>query len=397
MNESLDLLIAGGGLVGGTLALALRGSGLRVGVIEPLSDPERDRAPQGERALALSRHTVQTLKSLKLFNAIAEEAAAITRIHVSDRGHFGKVRLSAADRGVETLGHVVRARRLEAEIAAALREEPLIRRYCPARILSLASDPHSVLVSIRDDQGDRLLTAPLLVAADGGHSTVRRLLGIPQSEHDYAQTALITEVITQKDHGGTAFERFTAEGPLALLPLAPRRCSVVWTLESENAKNLLEGPKDSLHQHLQSSFGDWLGALVIDRPVTPFPLHFREARSMVEGRTVLIGNALHTLHPVAGQGFNLGLRDAVVLADHLDSRHRLGRDLGEATSLQGYARLRREDLRRVAQFTDGLVKLFSNDQTPLVIGRNLALMALDRLPGLKRRLVGRAMGYEQSL
>lgn len=395
MKTAYDLLIAGGGLVGGALALALEPLGLRIGLIEPISETDRERAPQGDRALALSRQSVQTLKSLGLLTAEEDDASAIRRIHVSDRGHFGKVHLEAADCGVDRLGQVVRARRLEKDLSDRLREQASLEVFCPARILSLASSREEVLVSLRDDQGDRVLSAPLLVAADGAQSSVRGLLGIQQDQRDYEQTALVTEVTVGQDPQGTAFERFTPDGPLALLPLGPKRCSVVWTLAKTRAEQVLLENEAQQTQTLQEAFGHWLGPLRLAQGLTAFPLRLIQAKTMVEGRVVLIGNAMHTLHPVAGQGFNLGLRDAMVLADHLATHRQLKGDLGDPAFLGRYARSREKDLKTVVRFTDGLVQLFSIDRGPLVAGRTLALMTLDRLPFIKRRLMGRAMGYGQ--
>ena len=393
MNENFDLIIVGGGLVGGSLALALRDSGLRIALLEALSDAERDASPQGDRALALSRHSVQTLRALDVFDGIQDQSTPIQKIHVSDRGHFGKVRLDAGARRVDALGHVLLARTLESAISRAISEEDSITRLAPARILSLSPGPERVLASIRMENLDQVISAPLLVGADGGQSTVRSLLGLSQTMKDYGQTAIVTEVSTQLDHAGTAFERFTQTGPLALLPVGPKRCSVVWTLEKGEAEALLQESDAEVLKKLQAAFGNWLGALKIERKPQGFPLRLLRTEPRVDLRVALIGNALHTIHPVAGQGFNLGLRDALVLAERITARRRLGEDIGEARFLEQYRLARKQDLDQVVHFTDGLIRIFSNDLPPLVVLRNLALMTLDRLPFAKRSLARRAMGY----
>ncbi len=393
MTPDFDLIIVGGGLVGGSLALALRGTPLKIAVIEAQTDAERSLAATGDRALALSRNTVQALRGLGVFDAVEHQAAPIRRIHISDRGHFGKARLDAADRGVEALGHVVVARGLEQSIAEAMGAEGAITPFQPARILSLKAGPESILVSLRSGDQDRVISARLVVAADGGNSTVRALLNIPQTVRDYQQTAVVTEVSTSKDHQGTAFERFTRSGPLALLPLGPKRCSVVWTLTAEDAAEVLREGESEFVDQLQDAFGQWLGTLTLARKPQGFPLKLIRAEHMTDDRVVLIGNAMHTIHPVAGQGFNLGLRDAAVLAERIAARYRLGEDIGDAGFLAQYAKARKSDLATVIRFTDSLIRIFSNELPPLVALRNLALLTFDRLPFAKRLLARRAMGY----
>ena len=396
MTPDFDLIIVGGGLVGGSLALALRGTPLKIAVIEAQTDAERAQAASGDRALALSRNTVQALRGLGVFEAVENQAAPIRRIHISDRGHFGKARLEAKDRGVDALGHVVVARGLEQSIAEAMAEEEAITAFQPARILSLKAGPESILVSLRSGNQDRVISARLVVAADGGNSTVRSLLSIPQTVKDYQQTAVVTEVTTSKDHQVTAFERFTRSGPLALLPLGPKRCSVVWTLNSEDVEEVLREGESEFVAQLQDAFGHWLGTLTLARKPQGFPLKLIRAEQMTDDRVILIGNAMHTIHPVAGQGFNLGLRDAAVLAERIAARHRLGEDIGDAGFLAQYAAARKSDLATVIRFTDSLIRIFSNELPPLVALRNLALLTFDRLPFAKRLLARRAMGYGSS-
>lgn len=396
MTPDFDLIIVGGGLVGGSLALALRGSPLKIAVVEAQTDADRALAASGDRALALSRNTIQALRGLGVFDAVEHQSAPIRRIHISDRGHFGKARLDAEDRGVEALGHVVIARGLEQSIADAMAREKAITLFQPARILSLKAGPDSILVSLRSGDQDRVISARLVVAADGGNSTVRSLLSIPQSVRDYQQTAVVTEVTTAKDAEGTAFERFTRSGPLALLPVGPKRCSVVWTLRSDDAEEVLRQGEAEFVAQLQDAFGLWLGALTLARKPQGFPLKLIRADQMTHDRVVLIGNAMHTIHPVAGQGFNLGLRDAAVLAERIAARHRLGEDIGDAGFLAQYAAARKNDLATVIRFTDSLIRIFSNELPPLVALRNLALLTFDRLPFAKRLLARRAMGYGTS-
>ena len=392
MSMDFDLLIIGGGLVGGSLALALQATPLRIGLVEALSDAERRASPAGDRALALSRSTAQSLAGLGLWDAVAARAMPIRHIHVSDRGHFGKTRLHAAEADVDALGHVLLARHLEDAIQSRL-DETAVSRLCPARVMGLKAGPDRVFVTLKEGEETRNISARLCVAADGGNSTVRTLLGIEQRVQEYGQTAIVAEVQTERPTRHTAYERFTVTGPLAFLPLAAHRSSVVWTLADEEAADMLQRGDAEFIASLQEAFGHWLGGLsLVSRP-QGFPLRLIQAGRMDDDRVILIGNAMHQLHPVAGQGFNLGLRDAAMLAEHLEIQTRLGADIGAADFLARYAATRRRDLERVVRFTDSLVRLFSNDGTPLALLRNLGLLTLDHLPFAKRMLCRHAMGY----
>ena len=391
-TNEFDVLIIGGGLVGGSLALALAHTPLRVGLVEAQTDEERLASSAGDRALALSRGTVQSLKALGVWEGAAAEAMAIRHIHVSDRGHFGKTRLHADDCGVDALGHVVVARILENAIQAKLRDTAVVR-LCPVRTMGVKAGPERVHATLKQDQDQIHVSARLLVAADGGNSTVRTLLGIEQQIRDYGQTAVVTEVTTTKDTLNTAYERFTPSGPLAFLPLERRKCSVVWTLGTEAAEDALRQGEGEFTTRLQEAFGYWLGRIAqASRPVG-FPLRLIRADRMTDQRVVFIGNAMHQIHPVAGQGFNLGLRDAAILAERIALQVQLQEDIGAPAFLESYALARRRDLERVVRFTDSLVRIFSNEFPPLVLGRNLALTAMDRVPMMKRFLSHQAMGY----
>jgi 2-octaprenyl-6-methoxyphenol hydroxylase len=391
-----DVLIVGGGLAGGSLALALAGVPLRVGVIEGVSEEERKASPAGARALALARGTVRILESLGIWSRIEPGATPIRTVHVSDRGHFGKTRLDAEHEEVVALGYVVRARDVEDAIVAALNSAPLdlIR---PARVIGLQAGPDSVHLSLKRAEESLALSARLVVGADGSDSTVRKLAGIPLSIRDYRQTALVFEVATAVDHGNVAYERFTASGPLAFLPLGRRRCSVVWTVEPEEAEHLGGLPVAEFTARLQEAFGHWLGPLTLASERQGFPLRLVRAGRMVAKRVVLIGNAMHQIHPVAGQGFNLGLRDAAQLAERLRVKRSFGEDIGNPHFLENYAAARRRDLRDVVAFTDSVVRIFSNPFPPLALARNIGLVLLDCLPAAKHLLARRAMGLDGRL
>lgn len=400
MQSEYDLIIAGAGLAGNCLALALKDSGLNVAIVEAGSRRELLESPLGDRALALAAGTVQLLQALQAWSGVADKATPIRQIHVSDRGHFGKTRLSAAEQDVEALGYVIAARDIEEHIAALVEkstETSGVHCFYETRVAGLMSGHEAVNVSLKQQGKSLNLSAQLLVGADGGQSTVRKLLEIPQQTTEYGQTALVTTVQSTLPHHNTAYERFTAFGPLALLPAAGKQLSVVWTRSHEQAEALMFGGEAEFLAELQACFGYRLGALKLIAPIRAFPLSLIRAESMVAGRTVIIGNAVHQLHPVAGQGFNLGIRDVAQLAEKLKERRKIHADIGAAELLNAYAKQRQRDHDKTIGFTNNVVRIFSNDSLPLAALRNTALTLLDHLPAAKNLLARHAMGLADRL
>ncbi|MEQ1738484.1 MAG: 2-octaprenyl-6-methoxyphenyl hydroxylase [Methyloglobulus sp.] len=391
-----DVIIVGGGLAGNCLALALNGSGLQVAIIEANTREQLQNSAMGDRALALAAGTIATLETLGIWQGIQMKATAITDVHVSDRGHFGKVRLSARKQNVAALGYVITARDIETHVSELV-DKTKITQVCPARLVGLMSDDNAVNVSIKHKDDSLCLSAKLLVGADGGNSSVRKLLDIAQQVTEYGQTALVTTVKTSLPHRNIAYERFTESGPLAFLPVGKNQCSVVWTRSNEDADSLMSGSEEDFLGALQQCFGYRLGQLSLTAPRRAFPVSLVRADRMQSGRAVIIGNAVHQLHPVAGQGFNLGLRDVVQLADMILKQHGQGEDIGSATFLNEYVTAREQDHRQTIAFTDTLVKLFSNDWLVLAAARNIGLAVLDHVPAAKALLSRHAMGLAQRL
>ncbi|OQK16635.1 2-octaprenyl-6-methoxyphenyl hydroxylase [Methyloprofundus sedimenti] len=390
MKQDYDVFIVGGGLAGNCLALALQNSPLKIAIAEANTPEQLHNSPAGDRALALASGSVKMLESLGIWSHAKALATPIKTIHVSDQGHFGKTRLSAEKEGVAALGYVITARDLET-VVAQLVEQAGIEQICPARVIGIASDEQHAHVSLKQLDASLSISARLVVGADGGQSTVRNLLEIDQAVTEYQQTAIVTTIKTELAHNNIAYERFTSSGPLALLPFK-QDYAVVWTRTTEEAEQLIMDSDDEFLASLQACFGYKLGQFSLTAPRRSFPLSLIRAKSLHSGRVVIIGNAVHQLHPVAGQGFNLGLRDVVQLAEMLLNEAQKGGDIGAPSLLEQYAQQRQKDHDTVANFTDSVVKLFSNQWLSLAVARNSGLALLDIIPGAKKQLARYAMG-----
>ncbi len=386
-----DVVIVGGGAIGASLARGLAGAGVTVALVEAVPS-ERDAHPSyDDRAIALSLASKQILDGLGVWQCLAPRPAPIRQVHVSDRGHFGLTRLCAAEHGLEAFGYVSDAKALGLALTRSLEAQP-VRSLCPAEVEAVSIGSDRARVTVRAHESQQVLRARLLVAADGGRSLVRRLLDIETAERAYGQCALIANVTTERDHGATAFERFTSTGPIALLPMPDDRMGLIWTVREEDSERLLALDDEAFLDALGAGFGTRLGRFLRVGRRSAYPLALIQAREQVRERLVVIGNAAHTLHPIAGQGMNLGLRDVAALAQVIVDARREGDDPGRLGRLRAYRRWRRHDHRDVTRFTDGLVWLFSNRLPGVTAARNLGLLAIDCVPGVKGRFVRRAMG-----
>lgn len=385
--ERYDVAIVGGGMVGASLAVALLPLGLRIALIEAVPHDCAAQPSFDERTTALSNGSRRIFDTIGVWSAVADAATPIRRIHVSDRGHFGFARIDAAELGLPAMGYVVPNRALGAALWARIGREPAPRVYCPATLQSVTPGPQAVALQIAAADGaESRIEAALVVAADGVHSAVRRAAGVAAETRDYGQSAIITTVLPQRFHDHVAFERFGESGPLALLPLADGRCTLVLTVRRRDAESVVAAPDGEFLAEVQDRFGMRLGRfLKVGRRIA-YPLALTQARGTSGTRCVIVGNAAQSLHPVAGMGFNLGLRDVATLAELIAERAEDGRDLGEAPLLAAYDDWRRADRRAIAGFTDALVRLFANPLSVVRGARNLGLLAFDLLPPAKRAL-----------
>ena len=387
MQTDFDILIIGGGLVGASLACALRESGLRLGLIEAVPLAASAQPSHDDRALALAYGSKRIFESMGCWRDIAPHATAIEHIHISDRGRFGITRLSAVEARLPALGYVVPHRALGAALLKTMQASKNIDWLCPAEMQDIRLVPESASVTIRHNDLNKTITARLVIAADGAHSAVRAALGIEAERTEYRQSAIVTTVTTSEAHGNTAYERFTDTGPLALLPLHKNECAVVWSAKDSEVQTILGWSDAEFLEQLQDRFGDRLGAFTRLGKRAAWPLALTRVPEQVRERLALIGNAAHTVHPVAGQGFNLGLRDVASIAEILTDAGRAGEDIGSLAVLRRYADWRSRDNQITAGFTNGLIRIFSNNAFPLTFLRNAGLLAVDLMPGVKRGFV----------
>ncbi len=396
--QEYDVLVVGGGMVGASLACALAGLKMRVGVIEAVAFQSDAQPSYDDRVIALSCGSSRILCAMGLWSALQREGVTrIEHIHISDRGRFGAARLDRDAEGVEALGYVVESRVFGKIFGSVLAKAEGVELLCPARLKSCDVSARRVRVLVEHDGKVRDLRARVLVAADGGQSVVREQQRIKLWRAGYGQTAIIANVTPEKDHANVAYERFTDTGPLALLPMTERRCSLVWTARDSEVPDLLALNDAAFLSRLQARFGNRLGRFQTTGRRVAYPLSLMHVRERVRPRLVIIGNAAHLLHPVAGQGFNLGLRDVAVLAETLSDAWREGQDPGDMAVLKKYSDARRADYLRTTSFTDGLVRTFSNTIFPLTVIRDAGLVALDVLPSLKHLLARQAMGLSGRL
>jgi 2-octaprenyl-6-methoxyphenol hydroxylase len=344
-----------------------------------------------DRTSALGNGTRRVFETLGVWQHLGAHAGAVREIRVSDAGRIGGARLCAAEQGLEALGFVVSNRHLGAALWTQLAACPQLQVRCPARVRAVRLEPEGVQLSVAADNAsaEELMAARLVVAADGAHSLVRTAAGIAAAVEDYRQVAVVVHLATDRPATGIAYERFTATGPLAVLPLVDGRYTVVWTLSPERATQMLALDERAFIAELQRSFGWRIGRVLHAGARSAYPLRLSRAESLVGQRAVLVGNAAQALHPVAGQGFNLGLRDAALLAEMLATAP----DPGASAVLESFEQRRAADRRGMIGFTDGLVKLFASDNPAAAVARNLGLLLFDLAPGAKRALSRLSWGF----
>jgi 2-octaprenyl-6-methoxyphenol hydroxylase len=385
--QPFDIAIVGGGMVGASLAVALAPLGLKVALIEAFAHDSAAQPSFDERTTALSNGSCRILETLRVWSGVEGQATPIRKIHVSDQGRFGFARIDAAEQGLAALGYVVPNRALGSALWSRLQASAGIHIYCPAEVSRITAGEGAVTLEIAGSSGTATIDTHLVVAADGVQSAVRGAFGIDAEIRDYEQTAVITTVLPQRFHDHVAYERFTGSGPLALLPLEGGRCTLVLTLSRATADSAMAWSDGEFLAEVQRRFGFRLGRFLKVGRRVPYPLSLTHAARTSAERCVIIGNAAQGLHPVAGMGFNLGLRDVASLAELIaEGRHESRFDAGASSLLAEYDAWRAADRRGVIAFTDGLVRMFANPLGVVQRLRNVGLLAFDLFPPAKAAL-----------
>ncbi len=394
--KTFDVVISGGGLSGALMAQSLatlvnaQGEKLNIAIIEATAIKENISLTFDDRVLALAHASADYLSSLGVWQTLAPSATPIIDIHISDRGYYGKARISAQDHQVNALGYVIEMALIGQSLVSAVNQHDNVTWFCPDKITDI--NWHKAHVELTLESGQQL-SSSLLIGCDGGQSYCRQKANIENRFHDYQQAAIIANVTTAKSHNQKAFERFTDSGPLAMLPLSNNRCSLVWTLKPEQADEMIQLDDQAFAGELTQAFGQWLGPITGVGKRSSYPLVLVKAQEQVFHRMALVGNASHTIHPIAGQGFNLGLRDVQSLAQLIKTAFLENQDIGHFGLLNHYANDRNVDQNQVITLTDSLVSLFSNQYCPLVAGRNVGLKLMNYISILQNSFVEKTMGY----
>ncbi len=388
----MNVIIVGGGMTGATLALAIaslsRGQ-LQVSLIEA-AEPSQAHPGFDARAIALAYGTCQRLDQIGIWSTLQHCVTPITHVHVSDRGHSGFVNLRAENYAIPALGNVIELHDAGNHLFDLLKQSPNIKLYCPVKVSSVERLESAVVVTL--DNGEKL-TGELLVAADGSHSAIAQACNIDYQRYTYGQTAIIANVLTSEHPQGRAFERFTQHGPLALLPMSEGRSSLVWCHPQEKQSEIKNWSQNEFLQHLQTAFGWRLGKMLETGCWHSYPLALSMASRQVSHRLALVGNASQTLHPIAGQGFNLGMRDVMTLAQTLSAAANAGQDIGAYQVLAQYQQQRQADRETTIGITDELVRLFANDDLPLKMGRHLGLITMEIFPPMRDCFARQTLGW----
>ena len=393
--QAYDVAIIGGGLVGASLACALSPLGLKTVLVEKIMPRAPAQPSYDDRTLALSASTCKILQGLGIWPVVEHDATPIREIQVRELARPGRVIMDPAELGLENFGHVLEARVFGAAMADTLPRLENVDMLCPASVTALEAGDDHCRVETRGDEGTVTIQAKLVVGADGAESFVRESLGIETERHDYGQTAVICNVTPEQEHRGRAFELFTPDGPMAVMPHVAGRCGLIWCVPTDGAEAAMALPEHEFMRRANARFGRRLGRFLKMGKRSSYPLKLVRAHEDVRPRAIILGNAAHAIHPVGAQGFNLGLRDAATLAEVLADELRTDpeADPGATALLRRYSRWRKPDQEGTIAYSDGLARIYSNPTRTVSIGRVAGLMAHAFLPSLRKQMAVKSMGF----
>lgn len=380
-----DMIIVGGGLVGASLAIALQSTHLSIALIDARQETKLD-----PRLFALSASSCQFLKNLELWDQLTPFATPIHQVHVSRQGHFGSLRLNPADVGLKALGHVIPAQHIETILLSKLKQLTHVTLYQGATLTQLLVNDSTISLTIEDQQTHNL-HAPMVIGADGTHSTVRSLLNIPTRIFNYQQSALVTRTCLQRSHHHIAYERFNDKGAIAMLPLSGNECATIWTADTPTIEQLMTLSDQAFLTHLQSEFGYRLGRFhsIVKRHV--FPLQMLQVEKKVIPGILLLGNAAHTLHPIAAQGFNLALYEVAMLVDNIQEKIDKNGSFNREWLYESNEIAQKQQTTSVA-LSHRLAQLFLTRSSLVNMMLQLGMMGLDILNPVKKRLLQKILG-----
>jgi 2-octaprenyl-6-methoxyphenol hydroxylase len=377
-----DIAIVGGGIIGNTLAVALQNSGASVVSIESQA---ASISVTKNRAYVMSMLSGQIFQGLGMWERILPQVTQFSQIQISDADYAGVVKLYPQDLGTDTLGYAASHEVLLTALQEKMRSADNINVLCPAQVVGVEYTPTGAHISIVTPDSDtpKTIRTKLVIAADGANSTLRANAGIQTAGWNYWQSCVTATIVPEKPHQSVAYERFWYAGPIGVLPLADGRCQVVWTAPHQQAQTLRDLPESEFLTQLEHCTGGLLGKLTLDGQRWLFPVKLMQSQQYTAPRLALVGDAAHCCHPVAGQGMNLGIRDAAALAEILIAAHAAGEDIGSDKVLKRYTRWRKPENWAILAFTDFLDRMFSTSLFPIVLVRRLGLFLLDRVPGCK--------------
>ena len=393
VKTDFDVVIVGGGMIGVSMALAISSLNLSIAVIEKVRREHQSQPSFDDRSTALSRSSQSMFTALGVWDQIHDASMPIKSIHVSDQGRFGFSHITAEEQEVEALGYVVINRVLGDVLLGNAKKKSNVHFFCPAEITSVEFQEDYCNVKFKSQDSKNSISSQLLIAADGANSDIRDSLGIGMKQINYDQVAIIGNLLTEKPIASRAFERFSESGSIALLPINKGRTAFIWIVPTKDAESLMSASENIFLSAMQEVFGLRLGIFSSLGERVSYPLALTEAQRLYSRRSVIIGNAANSLHPVAAQGFNLGLRDVATLAECIYKETLKNKtDLGNSNLLFEYSEWRQYDHKKLKIFTDGLVRLFGSQRKSVRILRNVGMMYFDLIPGFRKLFIKHTMG-----